>query len=71
MMQSGIITRPISVEECPWLAREKPAYRSPGTVVFKYDGPKYGTCTRNGVAVMLEPHEPPFIEIPENAVRWD
>lgn len=64
---SGFLTRTITTTECSWL--DHPLKK--GTTVFRYTGPTYGCITPAGVAVLLEPREFPFVEIPRNAIQWD
>ena len=58
------VTRKVSVEESNWLDRSV----EPGEVVFRYTGVTYGCITESGVAVSRGFNQPPFFELPMDAV---
>jgi hypothetical protein len=62
-MKKYIVTREVTVQECPWLTKNMEA----GTVVYHYFGPTYG-CISDGTAVTFEPNETPFFELPDDAL---
>lgn len=58
------LNRDVTVAECPWLHSDIPI----GTVVYRFDGCTYGCISPLGVAVTFEPGDPPFLEVPRNAL---
>jgi len=59
-----ILTRDVTVEECPWLERDF----HEGELVFKYTGYTYGCCTYTGIACSLD-GDTPFFELPNDAIE--
>jgi hypothetical protein len=65
-----VITRDITVAECPWIgAHTSGLGLEEGVRVWAYDGPMYGCVSSTGYAVTFDPIEGPFFEVPQNAVR--
>lgn len=59
-----VMTRDVSVEECPWLPEGIPS----GTILDCYTGATYG-CVSNSGRAMSEPGvEHPFFEVPRDAL---
>jgi hypothetical protein len=57
------LTRVVTQFECPWLVRDL----SIGEELYRYGGYTYGCITPSGVACSFD-GEPPFFEVPENAL---
>lgn len=59
-----VLTRDVTIAECPWLDRDLKA----GETVWRYDGHTYGCVQPSGVAVTLKAAETPFFEVPRDAI---
>jgi hypothetical protein len=57
------LTRDVPTAECPWLGRDMKA----GETVYRYDGHTYG-CLTDGIPCTIRYGEPPFFELPREAV---
>lgn len=61
---SVTMTRDVTTDECPWLDADIPA----GTILYKYWGYTYGCVSPAGIALTREQSEPPFFEVPRDAI---
>ena len=59
-----ILKRDVLKSECDWLSRA----HLKDEIVYEYDGPTYG-CILSGLAVTEVPDEPPFFELPIDALE--
>lgn len=59
------LTREVTRAECHWLDHDL----AEGIRVFRYYGPTYGCVSGAGLAVSEKPDDPPFFEVPRNALR--
>lgn len=66
-MKKGKLNRDVTNKECSWLAKDL----KKDHVVYEYPGYTYNCIGKNGVAVSDKPEEPPFYEVPINAVDWE
>lgn len=65
-MSGFIVTRDVTVDECPWLEADIPA----GTTMYRCAGPTYGCIGPFGVAMTFDPEgDYPFFEVPAMAVE--
>ena len=60
-----VLTRDVTINECPWLDYDLPE----GTQLWSYDGHTYGCVSSKGLAVTAKAAETPFFEIPQDAVK--
>lgn len=65
--QKGILNRPVTKEECPWLGSSLPK----GKTVYRFSGHTYGVISSDGVAVTEVADKTPFFEVPKDAVDWE
>lgn len=65
MAKTLILTRDVTVDECPWLDRDLKA----GDVLWSYDAYTYGCVSPGGIAVTAKAAETPFFEVPADAVK--
>lgn len=58
------LIRDVTKEECPWLAHDM----KQGTYVYTYHKHTHGCIGPGGLPVTLEDDQPPYFELPINAL---